>query len=139
MEAQRGRRLYSERPAVRSDYEPVWPWRRLAFHRARSFRHDNSADLRLNNAFICAISGPPSSTEPTTANTAQTVRAGGTVGVGVEWMIAPRVSLKAEYLFADLGTTRSTILYTYIGGTSSMTSSVHNRFNIGRAGLNWHF
>jgi outer membrane immunogenic protein len=97
------------------------------------------ADLQLSNTFICATCGPPSNTESTTANSNKTVSVGGTVGGGMEWMIAPHVSLKAEYLFADLGTTRSAIFYTYIGGSSSLTSSVHNKLNIGRAGLNWHF
>ncbi|MDE2115297.1 MAG: porin family protein [Hyphomicrobiales bacterium] len=44
----------------------------------------------------------------TNSASASGVRAGWTVGGGAEWMIAPRWSIKAEYLYVDLGNTRYT-------------------------------
>jgi outer membrane immunogenic protein len=92
-------------------------------------------------AQLAGTSGdPPPSSEPTTTNTTTTTRAGGTVGGGVEWMFAPHWSLKAEYLYVNLGTTSNTIVYTYpVNNTSSLTSSVRNAYNVARAGVNWHF
>ena len=97
-------------------------------------------EVKTGNAFICATCGPPASTEPGTVNSNTTTRAGGTVGGGIEWMVAPHWSIKAEYLYADLGRTNSAITYTY-GATSvsTLTSSVRNSYNIARAGVNWHF
>jgi hypothetical protein len=54
-------------------------------------------------------------------------------------MVAPHWSIKAEYLYADLGSTNSTIVYTYGPNTSSLTSTVHNNYNIARGGVDWHF
>jgi outer membrane immunogenic protein len=94
--------------------------------------------VRTGDAWGCPGCGPASSTEPTTVNTSQSTRAGGTVGAGLEWMVAPKWSIKAEYLYANLGRSSSTIAYTY-GGNSTLTSSVRNNVNIARAGINWHF
>jgi outer membrane immunogenic protein len=96
-------------------------------------------EVKTGNAFICAFCAPPASTESTTANTNTSTRAGGTVGGGIEWMIAPHWSIKAEYLYANLGRTNSTITYVYAPFTSTLTSSVRNSYNIARAGVNWHF
>ena len=54
-------------------------------------------------------------------------------------MIAPHWSIKAEYLYANLGRTNSTVTYVYAPFTSTLTSSVRNSYNIARAGVNWHF
>jgi len=96
-------------------------------------------EVKTGNAFICPTCGPPASTEPSTVNTDTTTRVGGTVGAGAEWMFAPKWSLKAEYLYAELGRTNSTITYTYGVATSTLTSSIRNSFNIARAGVNYHF
>jgi outer membrane immunogenic protein len=97
-------------------------------------------EVKTGNALICSTCAPPASTEPSTVNSNTTTRAGGTVGGGIEWMVAPHWSIKAEYLYADLGRTNSGITYTY-GATSvsTLTSSVRNSYNIARAGVNWHF
>jgi outer membrane immunogenic protein len=81
-------------------------------------------EVKTGNAAACATFAPPCFTEATTTNTNTSTRAGGTVGGGLEWMIAPHWSIKAEYLYANLGRTNSTINYSY---------------NIARAGVNWHF
>jgi outer membrane immunogenic protein len=69
--------------------------------------------------------------------------AGWTVGAGGEWMFAPHWSLKAEYLYVDLGNISSTITYAYTSAgvpeTSSLTATVHDRDNIVRGGINYHF
>lgn len=73
-------------------------------------------------------------------NETSKVSAGWTIGAGVEWMFAPRWSLKAEYLYVDLGNIDSTINYAYgAGNTSSLTATVHDRMNIVRGGINYHF
>jgi outer membrane immunogenic protein len=96
-------------------------------------------EVKTGSSASCPTFAPPCFTEPSTANSGTSTRAGGTVGGGVEWMVAPHWSIKAEYLYASLGRTNSTINYTYFGATSSLTSSVRNSYNIARAGVNWHF
>jgi outer membrane immunogenic protein len=55
----------------------------------------------------------------------------GTIGGGVEAYLAPKLSLKLEYLYADFGTKQS---YTVV-----IPVSVSERVNILRAGINYHF
>jgi outer membrane immunogenic protein len=70
---------------------------------------------------------------------------GWTVGAGAEWMFAPHWSLKAEYLYVDLGSISSSINYDYTrtppgtAETSSLTATAHDRDNIVRGGINYHF
>jgi len=69
--------------------------------------------------------------------------AGWTIGGGAEWMFASRWSAKVEYLYVDLGNVSSTINYSYVTlagpQTSSLTATVHDRDNIVRGGINYHF
>jgi outer membrane immunogenic protein len=95
-------------------------------------------EVKTGNAYICLTCAPPTTTEPSTVNTNTTTKAGGTIGGGFEWMIAPHWSIKAEYLYANLGRTNSTVTYTD-PLVSTMTASVRNSYNIARAGVNWHF
>jgi outer membrane immunogenic protein len=82
--------------------------------------------------------------------TASQTRLGWTAGAGVEWMFAPRWSLKGEYLYYDLGnfsynTSASVVCSgpcTVPGGvlaSSSGSTSFHDTGNIVRAGLNYQF
>jgi outer membrane immunogenic protein len=66
-------------------------------------------------------------------------RAGWTVGAGVEHMFSPDWSLKAEYLYYDLG--RSSLVLTTFAGTpnESGTISHRNDGHILRVGVNYHF
>jgi outer membrane immunogenic protein len=91
---------------------------------------------KLQTAFACATCAPPANTSILTSN----VNTGWTVGAGVEWMFAPAWSLKAEYLYVDLGSISNTIGYIY-GPTSisSLTSTFNERDNIVRAGINYKF
>ncbi|HXZ17191.1 MAG TPA: TonB-dependent receptor, partial [Roseiarcus sp.] len=73
-------------------------------------------------------------------------RAGWTAGAGVEWMFLPKWSVKAEYLYYDLGAYSLTSPQTTIALPSgpaafSGVTSYHGRANgqIVRAGLNYHF
>jgi outer membrane immunogenic protein len=56
---------------------------------------------------------------------------GGTIGGGLEAYLAPKWSVKLEYLYADFGTIKS---YTVV-----IPVSVSERINILRAGINYHF
>jgi outer membrane immunogenic protein len=82
---------------------------------------------------------PPPESEPTTNLTSTNTTAGWTAGAGAEWLFAPRWSVKAEYLFVDLGKHSNTLTYTYGGNTSTLTSTVKDTSNIARAGINYHF
>jgi outer membrane immunogenic protein len=75
-------------------------------------------------------------------------RFGYTVGGGGEWMIAPNWSIKAEYLFVDLGKERVNLpcLNTGICGSppqvapgASYETDFRLREHIARVGLNYHF
>ena len=61
-------------------------------------------------------------------------RTGWTAGGGVEWMAAPNLSVKAEYLYADLSSGGTT------GGFGwNYGYHLHPELNIVRAGVNYHF
>jgi outer membrane immunogenic protein len=73
-------------------------------------------------------------------------RVGWTAGGGVEWLFAPNWSIKAEYLYYDLGSVTyglSPLTNTFTTGGVAWSSSpfAKTRFtgNIVRAGLNYHF
>jgi outer membrane immunogenic protein len=75
-------------------------------------------------------------------------RAGWTVGGGGEWMITPNWSVKAEYLFVDLGKQSVNLpcLNTGICGSppqpapgASYQTDFHFREHVARVGLNYHF
>jgi hemolysin activation/secretion protein/opacity protein-like surface antigen len=71
------------------------------------------------------------------------VKVGWTAGAGVEWMFAPQVSLKAEYLYYDLGSTQfsNSLLATSFTVANTTATNVRTRFNgqLARVGLNYHF
>jgi outer membrane immunogenic protein len=71
---------------------------------------------------------------------------GWTAGGGLEWMVVPNWSVKAEYLYYDLGSVQaSTVLAAPLpaGGANGFayTTTASTRFNgnIVRAGVNYHF
>jgi outer membrane immunogenic protein len=73
-------------------------------------------------------------------------RTGWTVGGGVEWMFAPHWSVKAEYLYYDLGQVTWSLadinqIINQITPVLQTASQSTTRFNgnIVRAGINWHF
>jgi outer membrane immunogenic protein len=73
---------------------------------------------------------------------------GWTAGGGAEWMFMPNWSVKAEYLYYDLGKTSSSVVNPFYGidaasgrnGLESITNfSSRVSGNIVRAGVNYHF
>jgi outer membrane immunogenic protein len=62
-------------------------------------------------------------------------RSGWTAGGGIEYGITPNLSVKAEYLYVDLGTATCDV------GNCSATASASSPFRVSvvRAGLNWRF
>ncbi|KAF2989978.1 outer membrane beta-barrel protein [Methylocystis sp. MJC1] len=70
------------------------------------------------------------------------MRLGWAAGAGVEWMFAPKWSVKAEYLRYDLGTANTAnigpLFYGSKAGISSAGYAAPFNGNIVRAGLNYH-
>jgi outer membrane immunogenic protein len=66
------------------------------------------------------------------------VRAGWAAGAGVETMVTPNWSVKAEYLYVDLGN-RSANISAYSFPTVAFNVSSDFREQIVRIGLNYHF
>jgi outer membrane immunogenic protein len=92
-------------------------------------------ETKLQTAFACATCVPPANTVNLTDN----MQVGWTVGAGVEWRFAPQWSVKAEYLYVDLGSISNTLGYAYAPFNSSLTSTYNERDNIVRAGINYKF
>ena len=71
---------------------------------------------------------------------ASSVRAGWTVGGGVEWMFMPNWSAKLEYLYYDLGGVNTSIpLGTPLLYASSLLTNANYNGHIVRVGVNYHF
>jgi outer membrane immunogenic protein len=70
-----------------------------------------------------------------TLNTSET-NSGWTVGAGAEMLLAPRWSIKVEYLYVDLGRTANSYAF---AGLPTLNDSRHISFNVVRAGVNFRF
>lgn len=81
------------------------------------------------------LSVPP--VEQHVVNNADAV--GWTAGGGVEWKFDQRWSIKAEYLYVDLGSTTDTSLNSNVGFSASIIHNHHLTENIARIGLNYSF
>jgi outer membrane immunogenic protein len=89
------------------------------------------------------------STTPTTyAGSIDDTRVGWTIGAGGEWMIAPKWSIKAEYLYVDLGKSSYTQACTnlpvcgsppQVAPGAAYQTDLRHQDNIARVGLNYHF
>jgi outer membrane immunogenic protein len=71
-------------------------------------------------------------------------RAGWTAGAGAEWMFTPGWSVKAEYLYVDLGSASVTGFFNrrsdgLVFPNTHGTDTWHTQENIVRAGVNYHF
>jgi outer membrane immunogenic protein len=88
------------------------------------------ADLKVSNIATSAAVG-------TAQSSSHELRPGWTAGGGVEWMVMPRWSMKAEYLHADLGTLTDQHVFP---GAPLAVSTHNHRFteNLVRFGLNYH-
>jgi outer membrane immunogenic protein len=90
---------------------------------------------KLASAATCPTLAPPCNTANQVSNTS----AGWTLGAGAEWKLAAAWSVRAEYLYVDFGSHSNTISYTYGGNVSTLTSTVRERDNIVRFGVNYMF
>ena len=69
-------------------------------------------------------------------------RAGWTIGAGAEWMFGSNWSVKAEYLYVDLGTTSYTSVNNVLNAPPTLATITHDHHlteNIGRVGINYRF
>ena len=93
--------------------------------------------------FVGTVIYPPISSN----NDFSSTRAGWAAGAGLEWMLAPHWSLKAEYLYYNLGSVTysgsATQTGTFIAGaaygTASYRYSTSFSDNLVRVGVNYHF
>ena len=93
-----------------------------------------------------AVGGAPEFTPYSGVGTSKVVRFGGTIGAGLEWMVIPHWSVRAEYLYLSLGLPTVNSLLTNPshfgnGNLSSATVITSARFddNIVRGAVNYHF
>lgn len=74
-----------------------------------------------------------------------TGRVGWTVGAGLEWRFAPMMSLKAEYLYYDLGRVQysagaiATLDPAGVANSAALVGNTRLNGQIARLGLNYHF
>src|SRR5271170_2278952 len=97
---------------------------------------------KLGTSYICPTCAPNPTTEPNSSATHHVFGAGGVYGGGVEWMITPAWSVRAEFLQANLGSTANQITYNYgVNNTtlSSMRTTANFIDNIVRLGVDFHF
>ena len=82
---------------------------------------------------------------PTTGASISSTQWGWTAGGGVEWMFAPHWSLKAEFLYYNLGHVSAGMTLTQLNGdgvpftTIGITSTASVRGDIARGGINYRF
>lgn len=67
--------------------------------------------------------------------TASGTQTGWVAGVGVEAAVAENITVKAEYLYTDLGTAD----YTFTGPYTDVIASVHPTASVARVGVNFKF
>jgi len=99
-------------------------------------------ETKIGSAFTCATCGPPAGTQPGTAIQSSGISFGWTLGAGLEWNFAPSWSVKAEYLYVDLGSQHNTITYSYsphLVHSSTLTSTVTDTQGVARVGINYQF
>jgi outer membrane immunogenic protein len=94
----------------------------------------------VTSNFITLVGGNPN--PGGFAASASDVKVGWTAGVGSEFAVAQSWSIKAEYLYYDLGVTSYTAPFNSSGFGAGFTSTiidVRNSGHIVKAGLNYHF
>jgi outer membrane immunogenic protein len=105
--------------------------------------------IELNSSITQNVPGTaPEFTAYTGTGSSKVVRFGGTIGAGLEWMVIPNWSVKAEYLYVGLGT--PTVNSTLVNpshavpsngnlSAASVVTSARFNDNIVRGGVNYHF
>jgi outer membrane immunogenic protein len=89
----------------------------------------------FGNSFLGTTIGRP---DLFTTNTVSNTAVGYTVGAGVEYAFLNNWSVKAEYLFVDLGTNRRTF-FSPITGAGVIIDARREQFHTVRVGLNYRF
>ena len=89
---------------------------------------------KFGTAAACQLWTPPCG--PTTVSSPP-MSSGWTFGGGVEWQFVPGWSLRAEYLYTDLGTLTNTVTYGYGNNRSSLSSRLDESDNIVRVGFSY--
>jgi outer membrane immunogenic protein len=87
---------------------------------------------------ISDLPGPPLANVVTSSNT----KVGWTAGGGIEWLLFSNWSVKAEYLYVDLGSVTNVSVNTFNPNPANPTSITHThnlREQIARVGLNYRF
>jgi outer membrane immunogenic protein len=93
-------------------------------------------EVRETNALNCATCGPPQFF----AGTTSTTKTGGTVGAGLEYLLAQNWTVGAEYLWFDLGKISTTAILTSGTNTgTTFTSQAKFEGSIARVYLNYKF
>jgi outer membrane immunogenic protein len=101
---------------------------------------DLALDLR-NDVYVVGNHIPANSAFASIDKT----RWGWTAGGGVEWMFAPQWSVKAEYLYYDLGSRDLDFPFTVhdnqtgLNATFNSQTTIDFKGHIARVGVNWHF
>jgi outer membrane immunogenic protein len=103
------------------------------------FAADNVLIYATGGLAVGGLNGGAVSVEqPGDDRTTSGTQVGWTVGSGIEVGVTETISLKAEYLYVDLGTSNYS-LPPGAGGTIPLTADVHPIANIARVGLNFRF
>lgn len=104
------------------------------------------AESRATQSWADPANGPFSATASSSVayGSYSNTLVGWTLGGGIEWMFAPGLSLKGEYLFYDLGEghfSSGTLTTSALGFANVVASNSSARFDghIIRIGLNYHF
>jgi outer membrane immunogenic protein len=90
----------------------------------------------VKNNLVDVLFVPPGGTVTMQRDTTET---GYVVGGGIEYLIAPRWSLKAEYQYIYLGSYKLSSPEMPPSGFIFSTNKIDNTFNTVRVGINYHF
>ncbi len=103
-------------------------------------------EVELNSTITQNVAAPPNFTPYTGVGSISALRFGGTVGAGLEWMLARNWSVRAEYLYVGLNTQNVTSNlvntdHVFGGSLSSVAVVTSARFtdSIARGAVNYHF
>jgi outer membrane immunogenic protein len=96
-------------------------------------------EVQSNASFATAVAFPggPVIASAASASSANSTRAGWTIGGGAEWVISGPWTAKLEYLYVDLGSVANT--FTGIGSYPTLGTSSHITDSILRVGVNYRF
>lgn len=89
----------------------------------------------LGFGFVCV------DTIPCIVGTRTAAELGVVAGAGAEWMVAPNVSVKAEYTYLYFGKPEVTAVALNYGASipASINASIDTHFHLARIGVNYHF